>query len=114
MPPGFARPFALHRTLADMLEMTERAGAAGIVCSAADLPGIRTHHPAPFFAVTPGIRPSDASRDDQQRVTTVAEAVRLGAGLLVLGRAVTGAANPAEALTRARAEADGAAARAGR
>jgi len=110
LPPGFARPFALHRVLADQLEMAEQAGAAGIVCSAADLPGIRAHHPLPFLAVTPGIRPATAGRDDQQRVTTVAEAVRLGAGVVVLGRAVTGAADPAAALAEARAEARGAAA----
>ena len=110
LPPGFARPFALHRVLAEQLEMAERVGAAGIVCSAADLSGIRAHHPLPFFAVTPGIRPASAARDDQRLVATVAEAVRLGAGMLVLGRAVTGASDPASALAEARAEAHGAAA----
>lgn len=108
LPPGFARPFALHRVLAEQLELAEAAGAAGIVCSAADLAGIRALHPAPFFAVTPGIRPAAGEHHDQQRVTTVADAVRLGAGLLVLGRAVTGAADPAAALAAARAEAQGA------
>ena len=96
--------------MAEQLEMAQRAGAGGIVCSAADLPGIRTHHSLPFYAVTPGIRPAAAARDDQQRVTTVAEAVRLGASLLVLGRAVTAAPDPGAALAQARAEADGAAA----
>jgi orotidine-5'-phosphate decarboxylase len=109
LPPGFARPFALHRVLAEQLEMATAAGAAGIVCSAADLPGIRTHHAAPFLSVTPGIRPAAGGRDDQQRVTTVGEAVRLGAGVLVLGRAVTAAADPAAALAQARAEAAAAA-----
>jgi orotidine-5'-phosphate decarboxylase len=104
LPPGYARPFALHRVLAEQLDMAERAGAAGIVCSAADLPGIRTHHPAAFFAVTPGIRPASGDPHDQQRVTTVADAVRLGAGLLVLGRAVTADPDPAAALARARTE----------
>ena len=42
-----------------------------------DLPGIRKMHPAPFFAVTPGIRPAGGATHDQQRVTTVAEAVRM-------------------------------------
>jgi orotidine-5'-phosphate decarboxylase len=41
MPPGFARPFDLGATVCDLLEMTERAGAHGIVCSAADLEGLR-------------------------------------------------------------------------
>jgi orotidine-5'-phosphate decarboxylase len=105
LPPGFARPFATHRVLAEQLELAERAGALGIVCSAADLPGIRAHHAAPFFAVTPGIRPASGEHHDQQRVTTVAEAVRFGAAMLVLGRAVTAAPDPAAALVAARAEA---------
>ena len=109
LPPGFARPFALHRVLAEQLEMAELAGASGIVCSAADLPGIRAHHPMPFLAVTPGIRPAHMGHDDQRRVTTVADAVRLGAGILVLGRAVTAAPDPAAALAHARVEAHGAA-----
>ena len=90
--------------------MAELAGASGIVCSAADLPGIRAHHPMPFLAVTPGIRPAHMGHDDQRRVTTVADAVRLGAGVLVLGRAVTAAPDPAVALAHARVEAHGAAA----
>lgn len=104
LPEGYARPFDLHRVAAAVLTAAERAGAKGIVCSAADLAGIRAHHPAPFFAVTPGIRPAGGPTQDQQRVATVTEAVRLGAGMLVLGRAITAAADPAAALEAARAE----------
>ena len=109
LPPGFARPLDLGATQAAMLEMAERAGAAGIVCSASDLPGIRRHHAAPFYAVTPGIRPAGADAHDQRRVTTVADAVALGSSLIVLGRAVTAAAVPRAALEHARAERDAAA-----
>jgi orotidine-5'-phosphate decarboxylase len=98
LPPGFGRPFDLHRTQAEWLAMAESAGAHGIVCSASDLSGIRRHHPAPFFAVTPGIRPAGGAHDDQRRVTTVSEAVRLGAGMIVIGRPVTGARDPRAAL----------------
>ena len=108
LPPGYAQPFELHRVLAAQLVMAESAGAYGIVCSAADLPGIRAHHAAPFYAVTPGIRPAAGSKDDQQRVTTVSDAVRAGAGMLVLGRAITNATDPAAALAEARAELQGA------
>ncbi len=104
LPPGFARPFALHETIAALLAISVRAGAKGIVCSAADLAGVRHHHPAPFYAVTPGIRPAGGATQDQARVATITEAVRLGAGLLVLGRAVTAAADPRAALAAARAE----------
>jgi orotidine-5'-phosphate decarboxylase len=104
LPPGFARPYALHATIAALLEMSARAGARGIVCSAADLEGVRRLHPDPFYAVTPGIRPAGGAAQDQSRVATITEAVRMGAALLVLGRAVTGAADPRAALATARAE----------
>jgi orotidine-5'-phosphate decarboxylase len=108
MPPGFESPFHLAPVAASLLAMAEAAGAHGIVCAASDLDGLKRIHPRPFFAVTPGIRPAGAAAHDQQRVTTVAEAVRLGAGMLVLGRAITAAADPAAALAAARAERDAA------
>jgi len=114
LPPGFVRPFDLHGTVAALLALSERAGAKGIVCSASDLAGVRERHPAPFYAVTPGIRPAGGGTQDQKRVATIAEAVRLGSGLLVLGRAITSAADPGAALAAARAERDAALAGAGR
>ncbi len=109
MPPGFEIPFHLVVVAPKLLAMAESAGAHGIVCAAADLPIIRRMHRQPFFAVTPAIRPAGGATHDQRRVTTVAEAVRLGADLLVLGRAITAAADPAAALAAARAERDAAA-----
>jgi len=109
MPPGFQVPFHTILVAPKLLAMAESAGAHGIVCAATDLFAIRAVHPQPFFAVTPGIRPAGGATHDQQRVTTVAEAVRMGSSMLVLGRAVTGAADPAAALAAARAERDAAA-----
>ena len=106
LPPGFARPFALHAVVSELLEMSLRAGARGIVCSAGDLPGVRQRHPAPFYAVTPGIRPAGEGAQDQKRVTTVTDAVLMGSSLLVLGRAVTAASDPRAALEAVRAERD--------
>jgi orotidine-5'-phosphate decarboxylase len=108
LPPGFERPFPLYRRIADLLTLAESAGARGIVCSASDLAGVRALHPAPFYAVTPGIRPAGGDSQDQKRVATVGEAVTLGASLLVLGRAVTAAPDPAAALAACRAERDSA------
>jgi orotidine-5'-phosphate decarboxylase len=105
MPPGFARPFDLGATVAALLEGAERAGALGIVCSAADLGPLRARRAGrPFYAVTPGIRPAGGHTQDQKRVATITEAVRGGASLLVLGRAVTAAPDPRAALEAARAE----------
>ncbi len=109
MPPGFARPFDLGETIAALLETAERAGALGIVCSAADLVPLRARRAGrPFYAVTPGIRPAGGEAHDQKRVATITEAVRNGASLLVLGRAVTGSSDPRGALAAARAERDAA------
>lgn len=106
MPPGFTRPFDLPATaLALTIEALE-AGAAGIVCAAPDLRPLRAALGPDFFAVTPGIRMSGGESHDQKRVATVEGAARDGASLLVLGRAVTGAADPRAALDAARAERD--------
>jgi orotidine-5'-phosphate decarboxylase len=106
MPPGFARPFELHAVAAALTDEAERAGALGVVCSAADLAGVRAKLGRSFYAVTPGIRPAGADAHDQKRVATVEAAVRDGASLLVLGRAITAAPDPAAALQAAREERD--------
>jgi orotidine-5'-phosphate decarboxylase len=103
-PPGFASPLSTGMVVPRLLELAERSGARGIVCAVPDLAGLRAVHPAPFFAVTPGIRPAGAPAHDQKRVATLAEAVRAGSSLAVLGRAVTAAADPRTALEAARAE----------
>ena len=50
-----------------------------------------------FLTVVPGIRPADAASHDQKRVATPKAAVAAGADILVIGRAITGAADPAQA-----------------
>ncbi len=105
-PPGFKSPLHVAPVAAELLGLATRAGAHGIVCSAEELPWIRQMHGKPFYAVTPGIRMAGGAANDQKRVTTVTEAVRAGAGLLVIGRAVTQAAAPRAALEAARRERD--------
>jgi len=105
LPPGFQSPLWPGMVIAQQLDMAERAGAAGIVCAAGDLPGVRMmRRGKPFFSVTPGIRPAGMDRGDQARVATVADAVGQGSSLLVLGRAVTSALDPRAALEAARHE----------
>ncbi len=106
MPPGFAKPFDLHAVAAALIQQAEDAGAFGVVCSAADLKGVRAKLGRDFYAVTPGLRPAGAAAHDQKRVATIEGAVRDGASLLVLGRAITAATDPAAALAAAREERD--------
>ena len=73
------------------------AGLDGVVCSPHDLAGIRHDLGRDFLAVVPGIRPAGASLQDQKRVAAPQAAVAAGADILVIGRAITGAADPARA-----------------
>jgi orotidine-5'-phosphate decarboxylase len=82
----------LHQRVTAGLE----GGCDGFVCGAPDLPAVRQLAPRAVL-VTPGIRPEGAPADDQGRVATPARALADGADLLVLGRAVTRAADPVAA-----------------
>ena len=72
------------------------AGVDGIVCSGAEVAGAHSAWPEGFFVV-PGIRPSGADVGDQRRVVTPEQAFADGASVLVIGRPITGAADPARA-----------------
>ncbi|MFW2380249.1 MAG: orotidine-5'-phosphate decarboxylase [Acidimicrobiales bacterium] len=78
------------------LRLAIEAGCGGIVCSARDLKGIGELAPR-IMRVTPGIRATQGERHDQPRAVTPSEALDLGADLLVIGRAVTLADDPAAA-----------------
>jgi orotidine-5'-phosphate decarboxylase len=73
------------------------SGIDGIVCSGAEVAAARAAWPEGFFVV-PGVRPPGADVGDQKRVVTPAEALRDGASVLVIGRPITGAPDPARAL----------------
>ena len=73
--------------------MAAASGCCGIVCAAADLATTRRVAPD-LVKVVPGIRPPGVPTDDQARAATPAEAIRAGADVLVVGRAVTAAADP--------------------
>lgn len=84
--------------------MAAKAGLDGVVCSAIEAPAMRTQQGGAFILVTPGIRPSGVSTDDQKRVMTPGEAVAAGAGYLVIGRPITKATDPIAVLTAVNAE----------
>jgi orotidine-5'-phosphate decarboxylase len=73
------------------------AGAAGLVCSPHEVRDVRAAvGPGPLLVV-PGVRPPGAAKGDQARVATPAEAVAAGADVIVLGRPLRDAADPAAA-----------------
>ena len=69
-----------------------------MVCSAHEAALLRKQCGTDFCLVTPGIRPAHASLDDQSRVMTPQAALCAGASYLVIGRPVTQAADPLQAL----------------
>lgn len=77
-----------------LAKLAQEAGLDGVIASAQEAPMIRKACGKNFVIATPGIRPADAPPDDQKRTLTPAEAIEAGADLLVIGRPITGAADP--------------------
>lgn len=73
-------------------------GLDGVVCSAVEAASMRSAFGPGFALVTPGIRPAGSAPDDQARIVTPEQAVASGANYLVIGRPITSAADPVDAL----------------
>jgi orotidine-5'-phosphate decarboxylase len=82
-----------------LAELTAKCGLDGVVASPLEIEPIRARIASKeFVIVTPGIRPSSATQDDQKRVMTPGEAVSVGADHLVIGRPITAAADRVKAV----------------
>ena len=99
--PGELERIGLHGSVLDNVErlaaLARGCGLDGVVCSA------MAAHGAGFKLVTPGIRLAGAAPDDQSRVVTPTEALRLGADYLVIGRPIAQAPDPVAVLQSIRA-----------
>lgn len=84
--------------------LAQVCGLDGVVCSAEEIEAVREACGPGFLIVTPGIRPEGAALADQRRVKTPKEALAAGADILVIGRPITAAADPAEAARAIAAE----------
>ena len=91
----------LTRSPAEQVELLARMGLAegirGFVCSPQEVAALRALTGPEGVLVVPGIRPAGAGIGDQKRIATPAEALRLGASFLVVGRPITQAPDPAAA-----------------
>ena len=87
-----------------LARLSKTAGLDGVVCSPLEVEAIRRGMGDGFLLVTPGVRSASAAQDDQRRVMTPGEAITAGASYLVVGRPITAAADPVQALQAITAE----------
>jgi orotidine-5'-phosphate decarboxylase len=87
-----------------LASLTQACGLDGVVCSAQEAPVLRNALGQDFHLVTPGIRPTDSSKDDQSRIVTPADAMRRGSSYLVIGRPITQSPDPRAALLQIQTE----------
>ena len=80
-----------------LAKLAKAAGIDGMVCSAEEVSTLRTEMGPQTMLVIPGIRPAGSATGDQKRVATPATAIAQGASMLVVGRPITRAADPAAA-----------------
>lgn len=96
--------FGITRSIPDQVQalahLAVNSGMDGIVCSAAELPALRSRISPPFLMVTPGIRGAEDAKGDQKRTATPMEAIRAGADYIVIGRPIIAAAEPVAAARR--------------
>lgn len=78
----------------------KKAGLDGVVCSPLEAGKVHEICGADFLTVTPGVRFADGDIGDQKRVMTPAEAKKIGSDYIVVGRPITGAADPVAAYNR--------------
>jgi orotidine-5'-phosphate decarboxylase len=103
---GYASP--VEALVAERAAKAREIGIDGVVCAAWEAARVRAIVGPDRLIVTPGIRPAGAAVGDQKRVVTPADAIRAGVDHVVVGRPITGAADPkraAEAIVAEMAEA---------
>ncbi|OEF96151.1 orotidine 5'-phosphate decarboxylase [Desulfuribacillus alkaliarsenatis] len=90
----------IQETVVRYAKLAKAAGLDGVVASAQEVPLIKDACGVEFITVTPGIRMTDSSVDDQVRITTPKQAVELGTDYMVIGRNITKADNPYQAAVK--------------
>ena len=96
-----------QEAVARLARLARECGLDGVVCSPQEAGTLRQLCGKDFMLVTPGIRPAEAGKDDQQRIATPRQAIADGVDYLVIGRPITRAPDPLAALRAINAEITG-------
>lgn len=102
--PGIGIAHTMLDQVRRLAALAQESGLDGVVCAPPEVATLRAQCGPGFKLVVPGIRPAWAAAHDQRRVTGPAAALAAGADVLVIGRPITGAADPAAAARRIVAE----------
>ncbi|NNC73054.1 MAG: orotidine-5'-phosphate decarboxylase [Sphingomonadaceae bacterium] len=86
-----------HDQVMRLTELAKTSGLDGVVCSGHEVKAAKALWPDGFFVV-PGVRPSNGRQGDQKRIVTPADALHNGASILVIGRPITQAEEPDDAV----------------
>lgn len=97
----------LEENVLRLARLSHNCGLDGVVCSPHEIVQVRRAVGHEFKLVTPGVRPANSSQDDQKRVMTPEEALKLGANYLVVGRPITAVSEPLQALLDIKASIEG-------
>ncbi|MBQ4836661.1 MULTISPECIES: orotidine-5'-phosphate decarboxylase [Pseudoalteromonas] len=81
-----------------LAKLAKESGLDGVVCSAQEAESLKAELGSEFKLITPGIRPAGSDAGDQKRIMTPAKAIAAGSDYLVIGRPITKAEDPAQAL----------------
>ena len=90
----------INETIVQYARNAREAGLDGVVCSPLEAGMVKQACGGDFLTVTPGIRFSDAGKDDQVRITTPERAREIGSDFIVVGRPITAAEDPVAAYGR--------------
>jgi len=93
-----------ERQVLRLAALAQETGLDGVVCSPREVGALRQTQGTGFLLVTPGIRPATSEAGDQKRIMTPGQAIAAGASYLVIGRPITAAHRPLEALESISAE----------
>ena len=96
---GFEKRIKLSDLVLDRARRAQQSGCAGVICSGEEISLVKQKCGKDYKVIVPGIRPewSQISSDDQNRIATPGKAIEAGADLIVVGRPIRDAKNPAEA-----------------
>ncbi len=92
---GFTPSMNSREHAVNLARLAKECGLDGVVCSSHDISSIKQACGEEFLTVVPGIRPQTSAANDQKRMATPVSAMASGADILVIGRPITKAIDPA-------------------